>query len=105
MCIESFKSLHIGSIDTPGSHDDTIDIEVISSTIFTGEKVNHAVSALLVYREPLYLSSESLEYAALVITSIKENEDGSIVVDPLALAATSMSHVSQLSGLLEWVRL
>ena len=46
-----------------------------------------------------------MEFAALVVTSIQEQEDGSVTIDPLALAATSMDHISQLSGLLKWVRL
>lgn len=36
--------------------------------------------------------------------SIEEHEDGSITVDPLALAGNSMDHLSQLSGLLKWIR-
>ena len=67
--------------------------------------VLNAVAAILVYRQYLKLASETMEFAALVITSIEELEDGTISVDPLALAATSMDHVSQLSGLLKWVRL
>ncbi|MGV8109131.1 hypothetical protein [Methanospirillum sp.] len=46
-----------------------------------------------------------MEFAALVISSIEEAEDGTISVNPLSLAATSMDHISQLSGLLKWVRL
>jgi len=65
----------------------------------------NAVAAILVYRQYRHLAAKSMEFAALVITSIEEKEDGSISVDPLALAATSMDHVSQLSGLLKWVRL
>ena len=70
-----------------------------------GGTVINAVAAILVYRQYLQLAAESMEFVALVITSIEEKEDGSISVDPLALAATSMDHVSQLSGLLMWVRL
>ncbi|MGA9085337.1 MAG: hypothetical protein WB284_01340, partial [Methanoregula sp.] len=62
-------------------------------------------SSLLVYRQDLKLTSESMDYAALVITSIEVKEDGSISVNPLALAATSMDHVSQFSGILEWIPL
>ncbi|WP_300039469.1 hypothetical protein [Methanospirillum sp.] len=59
----------------------------------------------LVYRQYLKLASESMEFAALVISLIEEAEDGTIPVNPLSLAATSMDHISQLSGLLKWVRL
>jgi len=84
---------------------DAIDIEVISTKIFTGEPAVNTVSSLLVYRRDLKLTSESMDYAALVITSIEVKEDGSISVNPLALAATSMDHVSQFSGILEWIPL
>jgi hypothetical protein len=66
--------------------------------------VINAIAALLVYRY-LKLASEPMEFAALVVTSIEEAEDGTISVNLLALAATSMDHISQLSGLLKWVRL
>ncbi len=84
---------------------DAIDIEVISTKIFKGEPAVNTVSSLLVYRQDLKLTSESKDYAALVITSIDVKEDGSISVNPLALAATSMDHVSQFSGILEWIPL
>ena len=77
----------------------------IVSGLFMGGTVINGVAAILVYRQYLQLAAESMEFAALVITSIEEKEDGSVSVDPLALAATSMDHVSQLSGLLKWVRL
>ena len=70
-----------------------------------GATVINGIIAFLVYRQYLKLASESMEYAALVISSIEETKDGSITIDPLALAATSMDHISQLSGLLKWVRL
>ena len=78
--------------------------EVVSG-ILGGVTVINAIAALLLYRQYLKLASESMEFAALVISSIEEAEDGTISVNPLALAATSMDHVSQLSGLLKWVRL
>jgi hypothetical protein len=84
---------------------DAIDIEIISAKIFKGGSAINTVSSLLVYRQDLKLTSEPMEYAALVITSIEEKEDGSISVNPLALAATSMDHVSQFSGIVEWIQL
>jgi len=84
---------------------DAIDIEIISTKIFKGEPAVNTVSSLLVYRQDLKLTSESMGYAALVITSIEVKEDGSILVNPLALAATSMDHVSQFSGIVEWISL
>ena len=77
----------------------------VMSGIFGGAMVINAVAALLVHRQYLKLASESMEFAALVISSIEEAEDGTISVNPLSLAATSMDHVSQLSRLFKWVRL
>ena len=99
------QSPKIESIVDSESISDAIDIEVISTKIFKGGPATNAVSSLLVYRQDLKLNSESMEYAALVITSIDVKEDGSISVNPLALAATSMDHVSQFSGIVEWIKL
>ena len=95
----------IENIVDPEVISDAIDIEVISTKIFKGGPAVSTVSSLLIYRQDLKLSSESMDYAALVITSIEEKEDGSVVVNPLALAATSMDHVSQFSGIREWIQL
>jgi hypothetical protein len=84
---------------------DAIDIEIISTKILKGGPAINTVSSLLVYRQDLNLSSESIDYSALVITSIEEREDGSISITPLALAATSTDHVSQFSGIREWIHL
>jgi hypothetical protein len=105
MSKEKSKSSKIVNIVDSESVSDAIDIEVISTKIFKGGSAINTVSSLLVYRQDLKLTSESMEYAALVITSIEEKEDGSISVNPLALAATSMDHVSQFSGIVEWIQL
>jgi hypothetical protein len=59
--------------------------------VLGGATVINAIAALLVYRQYLKLASESMEFAALVISSIEEAEDGTISVNPLSLAATSIS--------------
>ncbi|MDD1691513.1 MAG: hypothetical protein LUQ66_12755 [Methanoregula sp.] len=105
MSKEKSKSSTIVNSINPESVSDAIDIEVISTKIFKGGPAINTVSSLLVYRQDLKLASESMEYAALVITSIEEKEDGSISVNPLALAATTMDHVSQFSGIVEWIQL
>ena len=48
----------------------------------------NGIGTILVYRQYLKLAAESMEFAALVVTSIQEREDGSVTVDPLALTAT-----------------
>jgi hypothetical protein len=105
MSKEKSKSSKIVNIVDSESISDAIDIEAISTKIFKGGPAINTVSSLLVYRQDLKLTSESMDYAALVITSIEEKEDGSISVNPLALAATSMDHVSQFSGIVEWIQL
>ena len=105
MSEEKYQTPKIENIVDSESISDAIDIEVISTKIFKGGPAINTVSSLLVYRQDLKLTSESMDYAALVITSIEEEEDGSISVTPLALAATSMDHVSQFSGILEWIQL
>lgn len=105
MSEEKSQTHKIENIVDSESISDAIDIEVISTKIFKGGPAIKTVSSLLVYRQDLKLTSESIDYAALVITSIEVKEDGSISVNPLALAATSMDHVSQFSGILEWIQL
>jgi hypothetical protein len=105
MSKEKSKSSEIVNLVDAESVSDAIDIEIISTKIFEGGSAISIVSSFLVYRQDLNLTSESMEYAALVITSIEEKEDGSISVNPLALAATSMDHVSQFSGIVEWIQL
>jgi len=105
MSEEKFQTPKIENIVDSESISDAIDIEVISTKIFKGGPAINTVSSLLVYRQDLKLTSEPMDYAALVITSIEEKDDGSISVTPLALAATSMDHVSQFSGILEWIQL
>jgi hypothetical protein len=105
MSREKSKSSRIVNIADSEPVSNAIDIEVISMKTFKGGPAINTVSSLLVYRQDLKLTSESLDYAALVITSIEEKEDGSISVNPLALAAASMDHVSQFSGIVEWIQL
>jgi hypothetical protein len=102
---EKSQTPKIENIIDAESVSNAIDIEVISTKIFKGGSAINTVSSLLVYRQDLKLTSESREYAALVITSIEEKEDGSISVNPLALAATSGDHVSQFSEIVEWIQL
>jgi hypothetical protein len=105
MSKEKSKSSKIEKTVDSESIPDTFDIEVISIKTFKGGPAIKTMSSLLVYREDLLLASEPVDYAALVITSIEEKEDGSISVNPLALAAASKDHDSQFSGIVEWIQL
>lgn len=68
-----------------------------------GATMINAIGALLVFRQSLKLESELMEFASVVISLIEEAEDGTISVNPFALAATSMDLVRQLFGLFKWV--
>jgi hypothetical protein len=105
MSKEKSKFSEIVNLVDSESVSDAIDIEIISTKTFNGGPAINTGSSLLVYRQDLKLAYESMDYFALVITSIEEKEDGSISVNPLALAATSMDHVSQFSGIVEWIQL
>lgn len=65
----------------------------------------NGITAFHMYRQYLKLAYESVEFTEHVITSIEEEEDGSVSIDLLSLAVTSMDHVSQLSGLLKWIKI
>ncbi|HWQ65899.1 MAG TPA: hypothetical protein VN372_03395 [Methanospirillum sp.] len=71
---------------------------------FIGGTALNGIAVVLMYRQYLSLGAFAMEYAALVIESMEEQEDGTIAIDPLALAGISMDHISQLSGLLKWIR-
>lgn len=78
--------------------------EVLTGVGLGGTVIN-GIALILMYRQYLSLASESMEFAALVIESVEEFEDGNIGVDPLSLAALSMDHISRLSGMITWIRL
>ena len=52
--------------------------------IFGGAAVINTIAALLVYRQYLKLAFESMDFAALLISSIEKAEDKTISVNPLS---------------------
>ncbi|MCK9313060.1 MAG: hypothetical protein M0P20_03265 [Methanocorpusculum sp.] len=105
MIEEKSQTPKIENIVDTESISDAIEIEIISPKIFKEQQAINAVSSLLIYRQDLNLTSESMDYAALVITSIEVKDDGSISIYPPALAAASMDHVSKFSRIHEWIQL
>ena len=79
--------------------------EILTGFLGSLNVTRNTIAAVLLYRQYVKHAYESVEFAELVITSIEEAEDGSVSIDPLSLAASSMDHVSQLSGLLKWIKL
>ena len=63
----------------------------------------NGIGMILLFRQYCHLAETTMEYATMVIDSM-EDEDGEIRVDTLALAGLSMDHISQLSGLVAWIR-
>lgn len=57
------------------------------------------IALFLLYRRYISLIEESIEFAGIILTSLEEQDDGSIQTDLFSLAASSMDHVSRLSGL------
>ena len=49
--------------------------------------------------------STILGTAALVVTSIEEEEDWQVTIDPFAIVASSLNHINQLSEQIKWMRL
>ena len=74
------------------------------SGFFLGGSILEACGLILLYRQYLILAESSLEYAAMVIESIEESDEGALSLDPVALAGYSMDHLSQISGLVKWIR-
>jgi hypothetical protein len=73
-------------------------LELISGAAISACGIN-LIALYLLYRQYISLIEESIEFAGIVLTSLEEQEDGSIQTDPLSLAAFSMDHVSRLSAL------
>ncbi|MFH0968575.1 MAG: hypothetical protein V1862_12915 [Methanobacteriota archaeon] len=79
-------------------------IAELMSGIGWGIAILNGVAAYLLYRQYISLAEVSLEFAAVVVESIREQGDGSIDVDPVVLAGLSMDHLSRLGGLVKWIR-
>ena len=62
-----------------------------------------ALRLYLIYRKYVSLAAASVEFAGIIMESIREQE-GEIVMDPLVLAGISMDHLSQVSGMVKWIR-
>ncbi len=76
--------------------------EVIAG-ISTGLAVLNGCVVYLMYKEYMRLADASLEFAGIVIESIRE-ENGEIKVEPMALAGLSFDHMIQLSSLWKWIK-
>ncbi|MDD1729997.1 MAG: hypothetical protein LUQ50_13120 [Methanospirillum sp.] len=79
-------------------------IAEVLSGISVGFAVLNGGGLYLLYRQYISLAESSLEFAAIVMESIQEEEDGTLVVDPVTLAGVSMYHLSQMSGIVKWIR-
>jgi hypothetical protein len=105
MSEENSKFLENKNKIASDSNPDDIDLEVMSAKIFNEQATSDEKAVLLIYKHNLCLDVGSNDLTALVIVSIEEKDDGSVQVDPLALVTTSKKHFSQLSGLINWIRI
>ena len=64
----------------------------------------NGITVVFLYRQYRDLADASVEFAALVITTIEEQKDGEIRVDPLNLAGVAMDHLSRMSGMVQWFK-
>jgi len=71
------------------------------SLVAGGAVVINGGALLLLYRQYCLLAAEAMEYAGLVIASLRE-EEGSVRVNPEALAGDAMDHLCRLSGMVRW---
>jgi len=68
-----------------------------------GVAVMNGVAAFFLYRQYRLLAEETVGFAGKVLTLIRD-EDGDIVTDPVVLAGEAMDHLSQVSGIVRWIR-
>ena len=74
------------------------------SEISIGMMIINAGAAYFLYQQYMTLAETTLEFAVMVVDSIQEQEDGTVVIDPENLAGISLDHLSQMTGLLRWIR-
>ncbi len=77
--------------------------EVIAG-VSAGIAVVNGGALFLVLRQYLTLAEISHEFAAGIVESVREEEDGAVSVDALAVAGQAMDHLGQLGGLVRWMR-
>ncbi len=68
-----------------------------------GVAIMNGVTAFFLYRQYHLLAEETVGFAGKVLTLIWD-EDGEIVTDPVVLAGEAMDHLSQVSGIVKWIR-
>ncbi len=55
------------------------------------------------YRQYIHLADLSLEYAGIIIASIREDETGGLGVNPDVIAGLSIDQIKRLNTALKWV--
>jgi len=68
-----------------------------------GIAIMNGLAAFFLYRQYRLLAEETVDFAGKVLTLIRE-EDGKIVTDPVILAGETINHLSQVSGIVRWIR-
>jgi len=68
-----------------------------------GFAITNGVAAFHLYRQYRLLAEETVDFAGKVLTLIRD-EEGEIRTDPVILAGEVMDHMSQISGIVKWIR-
>ncbi|WP_319579825.1 hypothetical protein [uncultured Methanospirillum sp.] len=68
-----------------------------------GVAIMNGLAAFFLYRQYRLLAEETVGFAGKVLALIRD-EDGEIVTDPVTLAGEAMDHLSQVSGIVKWIR-
>ncbi|HWQ64950.1 MAG TPA: hypothetical protein VN429_11080 [Methanospirillum sp.] len=79
-------------------------IAEIAAGVSFGIALMNGVAAYHLYRQYRLLAEETEIFAGKLLLMIKE-DDGEITTDPVILCGEVMDHISQVSGLLKWIRL
>lgn len=78
-------------------------IAELAAGLSFGFAVMNGFVAYFLFRQYRILAEETVDFAGKVLSLVWE-EDGEILVNPVALAGETMDHLSQVSGIVKWIR-
>ena len=78
-------------------------LELISG-ISVGLAMLNGGALYLLYRRYISLAADSVEFAGIIMESIREQENGDLIVNPVSLVGVSMDHLDRMRGIMKWIR-
>ena len=78
-------------------------IAELAAGVSFGFAVMNGIVAYHLYRQYRLLAEETVGFAGRVLSLIREEND-EIVTDPVVLAGEAIDHISQVSGIVKWIR-